>query len=43
MNAGSIEGKFGENPKKIVNLFLANNICNFIDSDAQNIKNSLIV
>ena len=39
MNAGSLEGKFGEKAKKIANLFLANNIYNFVGSDAHNIKN----
>ena len=38
MNAGSLEGKFGEKSKKIANLFLANNIYNFVGSDAHNIK-----
>lgn len=39
MNAGSIEGKFGERIKKTANLFLENNIYNFIGSDAHNIEN----
>lgn len=39
MNAGSIEGKFGEKIKKTANLFLENNIYNFIGSDAHNIEN----
>jgi len=38
MNSGSLEGKFGEKSKKIANLFLANNIYNFVGSDAHNIK-----
>lgn len=36
VNAGSIEGKFGENVKKTANIFLENNIYNFIGSDAHN-------
>ena len=39
MNSGSIEGKFGESVKKTANLFLENNIYNFIGSDAHNIEN----
>lgn len=39
VNAGSIEGKFGQNVKKTADLFLTNNIYNFIGSDAHNIKN----
>ncbi|MCE5221481.1 MAG: capsular biosynthesis protein [Clostridium sp.] len=39
MNAGSIEGKFGEGIKKTANLFLENNIYNFMGSDAHNIEN----
>jgi protein-tyrosine phosphatase len=39
MNAGSIEGKFGESIKKTANLFLENNIYNFIGSDAHDIEN----
>ncbi|AWK51240.1 capsular biosynthesis protein [Clostridium beijerinckii] len=38
MNSGSIEGKFGQNVKKTADLFLTNNIYNFIGSDAHNIK-----
>ena len=38
VNAGSIEGKFGQNVKKTADLFLTNNIYNFIGSDAHNIK-----
>ena len=38
VNAGSIEGKFGQNVKKTVNIFLDKNIYNFIGSDAHNIK-----
>ena len=38
VNAGSIKGKFGQNVKKTADLFLANNIYNFIGSDAHNIK-----
>ena len=38
VNAGSIEGKFGQNVKKTTDLFLTNNIYNFIGSDAHNIK-----
>lgn len=39
VNAGSIEGKFGETVRKTANLFLKNHIYNFIGSDAHNIKN----
>jgi protein-tyrosine phosphatase len=39
MNAGSITGKFGESIKKTANIFLENNIYNFIGSDAHNIDN----
>ncbi len=39
VNAGSIEGKFGEHVKKTANCFLGENIYNFIGSDAHNIKN----
>jgi len=39
MNAGSIEGKFGERIKKTAHLFLENNIYNFIGSDAHKIEN----
>jgi protein-tyrosine phosphatase len=39
VNAGSITGKFGQNVKKTADLFLKNNIYNFIGSDAHNIKN----
>ncbi|MVX64176.1 capsular biosynthesis protein [Clostridium chromiireducens] len=38
LNAGSIEGKFGENVKKTANILLDNNIYNFIGSDAHNIN-----
>jgi len=38
VNAGSMEGKFGQHVKKTVDLFLTNNIYNFIGSDAHNIK-----
>ena len=38
VNAGSIEGKFGQHVKKTADLFLTNNIYNFIGSDAHNIK-----
>lgn len=36
MNAGSIEGKFGESTRKIAAEFLGKNIYNFIGSDAHN-------
>lgn len=36
VNAGSIEGKFGGNVRKTVNIFLENNIYSFIGSDAHN-------
>ncbi|WP_297423600.1 CpsB/CapC family capsule biosynthesis tyrosine phosphatase [Clostridium sp.] len=39
VNAGSIEGKFGETVKRTANIFLDNNIYNFIGSDAHNINN----
>lgn len=39
VNAGSIEGRFGESVKKTANLFLDNNIYNFIGSDAHNNSN----
>ncbi len=39
VNAGSIEGKFGETVRKTADLFLKNHIYNFIGSDAHNIKN----
>ena len=39
VNAGSIEGKFGENVRKTADIFLTNHIYNFIGSDAHNIKN----
>lgn len=39
MNAGSIEGKFGESVKKTASLFLENHIYNFIGSDAHDINN----
>lgn len=39
MNAGSIEGRFGESIKKTANIFLDNNIYNFIGSDAHDIDN----
>ena len=39
MNAGSLEGKFGENAKKTAKIFLQMNIYNFIGSDAHNMKN----
>jgi protein-tyrosine phosphatase len=39
VNAGSIEGKFGESVRKTADLFLKNHIYNFIGSDAHNIKN----
>jgi protein-tyrosine phosphatase len=39
VNAGSIEGKFGETVRKTSDIFLANHIYNFIGSDAHNIKN----
>jgi len=38
VNAGSIEGKFGETIRKTAHLFLKNHIYNFIGSDAHNIK-----
>lgn len=38
MNAGSIEGRYGESTKKITNLFLENNIYNFIGSDAHDVE-----
>jgi protein-tyrosine phosphatase len=37
MNAGSIEGRFGESIKKTAYIFLENNIYNFIGSDAHDI------
>lgn len=37
VNAGSIEGKFGQNVKKTADIFLDKNIYNFIGSDAHNI------
>jgi Capsular polysaccharide biosynthesis protein len=39
VNAGSIEGRFGESVKKTANIFLDNNIYNFIGSDAHNFSN----
>ena len=36
VNAGSIEGKFGERVKKTANMFLDNKIYSFIGSDAHN-------
>lgn len=39
VNSGSIEGKFGESVKRTANLFLENNIYNFIGSDAHNMEN----
>lgn len=39
VNAGSIEGRFGESIKKTANIFLDNNIYNFIGSDAHNCSN----
>lgn len=39
MNAGSIEGEFGSNVKKTAEILLANNIYNFIGSDAHNDTN----
>ena len=39
MNAGSIEGQFGNNVKKTAEILLANNIYNFIGSDAHNDTN----
>jgi len=38
VNAGSIEGKFGETIRKTADLFLKSHIYNFIGSDAHNIK-----
>lgn len=38
MNAGSIEGRYGESIKKTANLFLENNIYNFIGSDAHDVE-----
>jgi protein-tyrosine phosphatase len=38
VNAGSIEGKFGEAIRKTADLFFKNHIYNFIGSDAHNIK-----
>ena len=38
VNAGSIEGKFGESIRKTADIFLKNHIYNFIGSDAHNIK-----
>lgn len=39
VNAGSIEGRFGENVKKTVNIFFDNSIYSFIGSDAHNNTN----
>lgn len=39
LNAGSIEGRFGESIKKTASLFLKNNLYNFIGSDAHDIDN----
>lgn len=39
LNAGSIEGKFGETVKKTATTFLDKKIYNFIGSDAHDIKN----
>jgi Capsular polysaccharide biosynthesis protein len=39
VNAGSIEGRFGDSIKKTANIFLDNNIYNFIGSDAHNYSN----
>lgn len=39
MNAGSIEGKFGDKVKKTAEIFLSNQIYNFIGSDAHNVTN----
>jgi len=39
VNAGSIQGKFGENVRKTADIFLKNHIYNFIGSDAHNITN----
>jgi protein-tyrosine phosphatase len=39
VNAGSIEGRFGQEVKKTADLFLKNNIYNFIGSDAHNARN----
>ena len=37
LNSGSIEGKLGEDTRKTAEIFLANNIYNFIGSDAHNV------
>lgn len=37
LNSGSFEGKLGENARKTAEIFLANNIYNFIGSDAHNV------
>lgn len=39
MNAGSIEGKFGEKVRKNAEILLSNQIYNFIGSDAHNTEN----
>jgi protein-tyrosine phosphatase len=39
VNAGSIQGKFGENVRKTADIFLKNYIYNFMGSDAHNITN----
>jgi len=39
VNAGSIQGKFGENVRKTADIFLKNHIYNFMGSDAHNITN----
>ena len=39
MNAGSVEGQFGNSVKKTAEILLANNIYNFIGSDAHNDTN----
>ncbi|MGG7152306.1 tyrosine-protein phosphatase [Clostridium neonatale] len=37
LNSGSLEGKLGENARKTAEIFLGNNIYNFIGSDAHNV------
>lgn len=37
LNSGSVEGKLGEGARKTAEIFLANNIYNFIGSDAHNV------
>lgn len=39
VNAGSIQGKFGESVRKTADMFLSNHIYNFIGSDAHNVTN----